>query len=72
MMKSVKLAGLLVLVVALAVVVFQNRDPWQVRFFWIAGDVPGIILLFLTAAAGFMMGIAVALLTKRRKKQKEK
>lgn len=64
-MKSIKLALLLVLVVALAALVLQNQAPWQVRFLWLTGEVPGIILLFLTAAASFIAGIAVALLVKR-------
>jgi uncharacterized integral membrane protein len=63
--KSIKLVLLPVLVVALAAVVFQNQAPWHVRFLWLAGDVPGIILLFLTAAGGFIAGIAAALLVKR-------
>lgn len=66
--KSIKLALLLVLVVALAAVVLQNQAPWQVRFLWLTGEVPGIILLFLTAAAGFSVGITVALLLKHRAK----
>jgi len=61
-MKSIKL----VLVVALAAVVLQNQTPWQVRFLWLNGVVPdGIILLFLTAAAGFIAGLTVAFLVKR-------
>ena len=68
-MRSVKLVLLLVLVVALAAVVLQNQASWQVRFLWLTGEVPGIILLFLTAAAGFIMGITVALLMKRGNKQ---
>jgi uncharacterized integral membrane protein len=64
-MKSIKLLLLLVMVVALAAVVFQNQASWQVRFLWLTGEVPGIILLFLTAAAGFIAGITVALLVKR-------
>jgi uncharacterized integral membrane protein len=63
--KSIKLVLLLVLVVALAAAVLQNQAPWQVRFLWLAGEVPGIILLFLTAAAGFIVGITAALLVKR-------
>ena len=64
-MKSIRLVLLLVLVVALAVVVLQNQASWQVRFLWLTGEVPGIIVLFLTAAAGFIAGITVALLVKR-------
>lgn len=68
-MKSIKLTLVLVLVVALSAVVLQNQEPWKVRFLWLSGDVPGIILLFLTAVAGFVAGITVALLMKRDTKQ---
>ena len=64
-MKSIKLVLLLMLVAALTAVVLQNQVSWQVRFLWLTGEVPGIILLFLTAAAGFIAGVAVALLVKR-------
>lgn len=64
-MKSIKLVLLLVLLVTLVVVVLQNQAPWQVRFLWLTGEVPGIILLFLTATAGFIAGLTAALLVKR-------
>jgi len=63
-MKSIKLVLLLVLIVALAAVVLQNQAPWQVRFLWLNIEMPGIALLFLTAAAGFIAGLTVALLVK--------
>lgn len=68
-MKSIKLSLLLVLVLALAAVVLQNQELWEVRFLWLSGDVPGIILLFLTALAGFVAGITVALLMRRDAKR---
>jgi uncharacterized integral membrane protein len=64
-MRSTKLVLLLALAVALTAVVLQNQAPWQVRFLWLSGEIPGVILLFLTAAAGFIAGITVALLVKR-------
>lgn len=67
-MKSLKLVLLLVLAVALAAVALQNQAAWQVRFLWLTGEVPGIILLFFAAAVGFAMGITVALLMKRGNK----
>ena len=69
-MKSFRLVLLLVVVAALAAIVFQNQAPWQVRFLWLTGEVPGIILLFLTAAGGFIAGITAALLVKRGAKSK--
>jgi uncharacterized integral membrane protein len=64
-MKLFKLLLLMVLVVVLSAVVLQNQASWQVSFLWLTGEVPGIILLFLTAAAGFIAGITAALLVKR-------
>lgn len=69
--KSIKLALLLVLIVALAALVLQNQAPWQVRFLWLTGEVPAVILLFLTAAAGFVAGLTVALLVKRSAKRQQ-
>jgi uncharacterized integral membrane protein len=71
-MKSIKLVLLVVLAGALAAVVLQNQASWQVRFLWLTGEVPGIILLLLTAAAGFIAGITVAILVKRGTKSKHK
>jgi uncharacterized integral membrane protein len=64
-MKTVKLVLLLFLIVSLAAIVLQNQAPWHVHFLWLTIEVPGIILLFLTATAGFIMGIVVTLLVKR-------
>ncbi len=71
-MKSIKLVLLVILAGALAAVVLQNQASWQVRFLWLTGEVPGIILLLLTAAAGFIAGITVAILVKRGTKSKHK
>ena len=70
-MKSMKLVLLLVLVFALAAVVLQNQTPWQIRFLWLTGEVPGIILLFLTAAAGFIAGVIATLIVKRGEKPQQ-
>lgn len=70
-MKKIKLSLILVLVAALAILVLQNRDPWQVRFLWISGYLPGIILIFLTTASGFVAGIFAALLMKGGNSKKQ-
>jgi len=64
-MKRLKLILLLVLVATVSAVVVQNQASWEVRFLWMTGDVPGVILLFLTAVAGFVVGTTVTLLMKR-------
>jgi uncharacterized integral membrane protein len=64
-MKSFKLILLLVLMAVFTVIVLQNQAAWEVRFLWIEGELPGIIMLFLTTAIGFISGITVALLVRR-------
>lgn len=70
-MKSIKLVLLLIMVAALVAIVIQNQASWQVRFLWLTGEMPGIILLFLTAAVGFIAGITVVFLVKHSKDSKQ-
>lgn len=67
-MKALKLVLLVLMVIASTAVVVQNQSSWPVRFLWMSGEIPGIILLFLPTTAGFIMGISVALMIKRDKK----
>ncbi|MCF8145241.1 MAG: LapA family protein [Deltaproteobacteria bacterium] len=63
-MKTAKLVSLLVLAMALVVVIFQNTSPVQIRFLWLSGGVPIVLLLLMTAVGGFVMGLIVAMLIK--------
>jgi len=67
-MKNIKLFLFLLLSIILVLVVVQNTDPIQARFLWLTAEVPAIILLFVTAAGGFVSGLLVALLMKSREK----
>ena len=55
-MNQVKLWIALVLVVLVAVILLQNREPVETRLLFATLILPHAILLFLTAAAGFVMG----------------
>lgn len=63
-MKKAKLALVLILSLALVLIVVQNTAPVEARFLWMTAEVPAIVLLFLTAAGGFVSGLLVALLAK--------
>ncbi|MDD3082812.1 MAG: hypothetical protein PHW17_11380 [Desulfobacterales bacterium] len=52
----------LTLSLALALVVVQKTDSVQARFLWFTAEVQAIVLLFLTAAGGFISGPLAALL----------
>lgn len=63
-MKTLRLILILMVAVALAVVVFQNRALVEVRLLWWAGTISAIVLLLLTVAGGFILGLLTALLIK--------
>lgn len=70
-MNGIKLALLLTLSLALVLVVIQNTAPVQARFLWFTAEVPAIVLLFLTAAAGFIAGLLVTLLIRSGTKSRQ-
>lgn len=70
-MKTAKLMGILILVVLLGIVIIQNRAPVQTRFLLVTIEMPQILLLLLTAGAGFALGLLVALFTKGRPKSEK-
>lgn len=63
-MKTMKLVLLLVLTVSLLVVGLQNTAPMHMRFFWLTGEAPAVLLLVVTAAGGFVLGLLVALIVR--------
>lgn len=56
----------LLLVVALLIVIAQNRAPVQTHFQLITIEMPQILLLALTALAGFAVGLLVPALMRPR------
>jgi uncharacterized integral membrane protein len=68
--KTVKLLFILAISLALVLLVVQNRAPVQTHFLWLTAEVPAILLLFLTLAGGFVLGLLVALFVKTSRKSK--
>jgi uncharacterized integral membrane protein len=67
-MRNWKLAAILVLTLILGTAAFQNRASVQTRFLFFTVDMPLVVLLMLTAAGGFCLGLLVALLGKPKPK----
>lgn len=63
-MRIVKQVLLVVVGMFLAIVILQNTAPVRVQFLWMSGQMATVLLLFLTAVAGFAMGVIVTLLLK--------
>ncbi len=64
-MRKVKLVIVLLLSFALVMIVAQNTAPIEARFLWMVAEIPAILLLFLTAVGGFVVGILTSLLVGR-------
>ncbi|MBU1054724.1 MAG: LapA family protein [Proteobacteria bacterium] len=69
-MKTIKQVLVLTISIALVLVAVQNTAPIQARFLWFTTEMPVILLLFLTAAGGFILGLIVSLLAKSGTKLK--
>ncbi len=65
--RYVKPIALLLLVVALLIVIAQNRAPVQTHFLLITIEMPQILLLALTALAGFAVGLLVPALVRPKR-----
>lgn len=61
----VKIGIVLGLSVVLVLLIAQNTAPVPGRFLWFAGEVSAVVLLILSATVGFILGLLVALFTRR-------
>jgi uncharacterized integral membrane protein len=68
-MRNFKLIVASCLAILVAIIVVQNRDPVATHLLFATLPMPLAILLFITAAAGFALGVLLTILlhTKRNK-----
>ena len=55
-MKNPKVIGAAVLIVLVAIIVFQNTAEVETRVLWMTISMPRILLLLLVGATGFLGG----------------
>jgi uncharacterized integral membrane protein len=60
-MRNFKLIAASILAILVAIVVVQNRDPVATHVLFVSIVMPLAVLLFITAAAGFALGILLTL-----------
>jgi uncharacterized integral membrane protein len=60
-MRNFKLIAASLLAILVAIVVVQNREPVATHVLFAAVVMPLAILLFITAAAGFALGVLLTL-----------
>ena len=69
-MKKLKLILIVIFSIAIALVILQNTARVQAHFLWFTAEMPVIVLLFVTAVGGFVLGFFVALLKKGNAKSR--
>jgi len=65
----VKVTAILLISLVMMLLVWQNTGEIQAHFLWFTAGMPVIVLLFLTTAGGFVVGLLVALLMRSRVKR---
>lgn len=64
-MKRAKLIAILVIAILLGIVVLQNTGTVETKFLFISVRMPQVLLLLVTAGAGFSLGLLVAIAGKK-------
>lgn len=66
-----KLLGMVILALGIVLVVIQNRQPMEVSILFFSFVAPAALILFATAAVGFLLGLTAAFFILRRRKDQE-
>ena len=65
-MNKVKWTIVLILILILVIIVVQNTASVQANILWFSTEMSLVVLLFLTAAIGFVSGLVLGLLFKNK------
>jgi uncharacterized integral membrane protein len=68
-MRNLKLVTASFLAILVAIIVVQNREPVATHVLFATVVMPHAILLFITAAAGFALGVILTLSFSTKRKQ---
>ena len=68
-MRNLKLVIASFLAILVAIIVVQNREPVATHVLFATIVMPHAILLFITAAAGFALGVILTLSLSTKRKQ---
>jgi len=68
-MRNLKIIVTSILAILVAIIVVQNREPVATHLLFATVLMPHAILLFITAAAGFSLGVLLALSLSTKQKQ---
>ena len=66
-MKRAKLALVIILVIAVIVVIVQNTAAVETRLLFVTVTMPRALLLLITLAAGFVLGVVFSFPSTRKK-----
>ena len=68
-MRKLKIITASILVILVAIMVVQNREPVATHLLFATVVMPHAVLIFITAAVGFVLGVLLALSLNTRRKR---
>ena len=68
-MRKLKIITASILVILVAIMVVQNREPVATHLLFATVVMPHAVLIFITAAVGFVLGVLLALSVNTRRKR---
>jgi uncharacterized integral membrane protein len=68
-MRNLKIIIASILAIIVAIMVIQNREPVATHLLFATVVMPHAVLIFITAVAGFVLGILLALSVNTKRKQ---
>ena len=68
-MRNLKIIIASILVILVAIMVVQNREPVETHLLFATVVMPHAVLIFITAATGFALGVLLALSVNSRRKR---
>ena len=68
-MRNLKIITASILVILVAIMVVQNREPVATHLLFATVVMPHAVLIFITAAAGFALGVLLALSVNTKRKR---
>ena len=70
-LRKLKRIGIIIVVLSLALLIFQNLHDAPISFFFLNFDIPVSLLILITLLAGFALGMIAAINMGKEKKSEE-
>ena len=70
-LRKLKRIGIIIVILSLALLIFQNLQEAPISFFFLHFDIPVALLILITLLGGFALGMFAAINSGKAKKSEE-